>query len=547
MTTSEKSPSSEITTITTILESPNGTSSSHRQHPIRHVSDIIGDWGPTPRKIFWFLFTCYIVSPFYFGSMVFVNDDPDFECIDPRIVFSEDGSSPYKQCTFIDIEGNKQQCQSFTFNTTNSLQRRSLIDEFELVCHRKWLLSAIQSSAQIGIIAAALIFGFVSDNFGRLTALKISTFLEFFLAVAQAFSPNAWVYIICRIFTGFASYGRYMNGYVLLLEWVGPKYRGSAPIMLEFAWIIGDFGVPAVFYFVSDFRIIQGTAAFLLIFWTVPLFISFLPESPRWQMTHGKHEEARENILQAVKRKENEEKFDETAVLEKIEELRQVTEDELARERKENISGSVLSVFKFPSMVKLCLILFYSWITHSFISYATYFNMGSMQVNMYLTYLTLTASYLTSTIFLLLAMNRFSRKTLLMANIFAEVIGFTVMFATSFSSSSYVKIVRVASSFLGIAATWNSFNLLYIFSTELFPTQMRQSAMGMCSLVARIGGLLAPFVKELSWVTHVSVPIAIYGILAAINFVLICFVPKMDDKEMPDSFGEAKEDIEGKD
>src|SRR5205807_557373 len=110
---------------------------------------------------------------------------PDFECTDPRAFLFGNGSSPHKQCNFIDIEGNKEQCQSFTFNTTNSLQRRSFIDEFQLVCHRKRLWLAIQLSAGIGIIAAALIFGFVSDNYGRLTALKISISLEFFFAVAQ--------------------------------------------------------------------------------------------------------------------------------------------------------------------------------------------------------------------------------------------------------------------------------------------------------------------------------------------------------------------------
>ena len=39
--------------------------------------------------------------------------------------------------------------------------------------------------------------------------------------------------------------------------------------------------------------------------------------------------------------------------------------------------------------------------------------------------------------------------------------------------------------------------MIYVYSAELFPTVMRNSGMGLCSLCARIGGILAPYIADL--------------------------------------------------
>ena len=37
-----------------------------------------------------------------------------------------------------------------------------------------------------------------------------------------------------------------------------------------------------------------------------------------------------------------------------------------------------------------------------------------------------------------------------------------------------------------------SFAIIYLYTAELYPTQIRSTAVGMCSMMARIGGFAAP-------------------------------------------------------
>ena len=52
-------------------------------------------------------------------------------------------------------------------------------------------------------------------------------------------------------------------------------------------------------------------------------------------------------------------------------------------------------------------------------------------------------------------------------------------------------------SLIGKFAVSTAFALLYVYTSELFPTEARNKGMGISSVLARIGGMLAPFVSLL--------------------------------------------------
>jgi len=52
-------------------------------------------------------------------------------------------------------------------------------------------------------------------------------------------------------------------------------------------------------------------------------------------------------------------------------------------------------------------------------------------------------------------------------------------------------------SLIGKLAVSTSLALLYVYTSELFPTEVRNKGLGVSSVAARIGGVLAPFVTSL--------------------------------------------------
>lgn len=68
---------------------------------------------------------------------------------------------------------------------------------------------------------------------------------------------------------------------------------------------------------------------------------------------------------------------------------------------------------------------------------------------------------------------------------------------------------------------------------------------GTSSMAARLGAIIAPFVKELGEATHISVALAVFGLLCVANGYLVLKLPETKGKEIPDTLEQAEEEEEG--
>lgn len=87
--------------------------------------------------------------------------------------------------------------------------------QWDLVCGRSWLASFAQSCFMAGVILGAVIFARLSDDYGRLTVLRIAMPLEIVSALGLALSPSIYVFIFFKFIQGIGSNGRALTGYLL--------------------------------------------------------------------------------------------------------------------------------------------------------------------------------------------------------------------------------------------------------------------------------------------------------------------------------------------
>ncbi|XP_049951899.1 organic cation transporter protein-like, partial [Schistocerca serialis cubense] len=89
---------------------------------------------------------------------------------------------------------------------------------------------------------------------------------------------------------------------------------------------------------------------------------------------------------------------------------------------------------------------------------------------------------------------------------------------------------------LGITAAYGT---LYIFSTEQFPTVIRNVALGASSTCARVGGILAPFVNILAEYWR-PLPLVIFGALSLATQATALLLPETMNQNLPDTVAEGE-------
>jgi len=73
-----------------------------------------------------------------------------------------------------------------------------------------------------------------------------------------------------------------------------------------------------------------------------------------------------------------------------------------------------------------------------------------------------------------------------------------------------------------------TFTIVFLYASELYPTSIRNLAVGSCSTFARLGSTAAPYVVMLSQLPGVSVtfPMVIFGVLAVTAGLMILWLPE---------------------
>ncbi len=145
----------------------------------------------------------------------------------------------------------------------------------------------------IGMTLGALITGYVGDALGRRFTYQINLLIFGLASLAAAFVPSMGWLIVCRFVQGLGLGAEIVVGYSTLTEFVPPKTRGRWLAFMAFI-VVAGFPVTAVLSYLiiphwgwRPMFIIAGIGS--LIVWYLR---KRLPESPRWLESKDRTAEA---------------------------------------------------------------------------------------------------------------------------------------------------------------------------------------------------------------------------------------------------------------
>jgi len=162
--------------------------------------------------------------------------------------------------------------------------------------------AAFVSSTFLGMMLGSLVTGFLGDRYGRRFTYQANLAVFGLASLAAAFAPNMAVLIALRFIMGLGLGAENVVGYSTMTEFVPPAHRGrwlglvavfvvtGLPVSALAAWaLVPALGWRAMF-------VLGGVGALLV--WQAR---KSLPESPRWLESVGRRDEA-EALMTTIER-----------------------------------------------------------------------------------------------------------------------------------------------------------------------------------------------------------------------------------------------------
>ncbi|KAM6185122.1 solute carrier family 22 member 7 [Rhynchocyon petersi] len=395
----------------------------------------------------------------------------------------------------------------------------TIATEWDLVCERKGLNRAISTFFFAGVLVGAVAFGYLSDRFGRRRLLLVAYVSTLVLGLASAASISYTMFAITRTLTGTALAGFTIIVMPLELEWLDVQHRTVAGVLSSTFWSVGVTLLALVGYLIRDWR-------WLLLAVTLPCVpgifsLWWVPESARWLLTQGRVEEAHRYLHCCAKLN------------------RQPTgEDGLSREalvkvaagEQERRKPSYLDLFRTQRLRHISLCCMVVWFGVNFSYYGLSLNVSGLGLNVYQTQLLFGAVELPSKLLVYLSVRHAGRR-------FTQagaLLGTALALGARLLTSAEMGMWNTALEVIGKGFSEAAFTTAYLFTSELYPTVLRQTGMGLTALVGRLGGSLAPMAALLDGV-WLPLPKLTYGGIALLAACTALLLPETRQAQLPET------------
>ncbi|XP_014786502.1 organic cation transporter protein isoform X2 [Octopus bimaculoides] len=405
----------------------------------------------------------------------------------------------------------------------------TVVSEFDLVCGKKWLKSTLQSVYFVGYLIGSIIFGVLSDRFGRkLTFFMSNTFFAV-CGISKIFMPSSIAFMIFHCMQASGFMGISISTYALNLEFAPSRYRTPLSFVHMSMYTFTSMLLPAFAYAIPNWHYLELTVCLL------PLANCFLwnclLESPRWLIGRKRFRETKE-LLEKMMMKNN---LDHQEVF-------NVFWEDITKERKpvkrrwsSEKTYSFIDLFKTVQMATITINICFSWCVISMLYYGVTLNSVDMAGNRYVNFLLMILVEFPSHISAYYLFRFFDHRKPI--SFFMTFSGLNCIVSNFVAEGSFwFPLAMVILGKFGISAAFAS---IYLLSAEIFPTVVRGNGLGVASMFARFGSIFAPFILQLS--SYVRwLPLSVYGLLSVVAGLLLLCLPETKHRDLPQTFDDLK-------
>ncbi|KAH7726736.1 sugar transporter [Aphelenchoides avenae] len=432
------------------------------------------------------------------------------------------------------FEGNIAPCSNDTSLQTHCAEHshvyNKLRDDYFNYCTYMFLA---------GNFASALILSPLADWIGRLPVIAGSMAAMGVLGIGVAFSIQPgylWLFATLRFLQGCMYAGGTIFNWILVMEVVPTKVRGFVSQTMGLLWVVGYVALSPLAYAFCDAQYFFLTISLVTIAAALPVYL--IPdESIHFYLVKGKSEKVAKWLQRA-------EKWGGRPCAYPLD--RVLSQCELPKEKRASFWASAKAVFRdcyFCVLIFMCL---YVWFINTMIYYFLTVTISMVPGNVYIIHAVVglceIPSYILSPIFL----NKFGRRPTVMLSQIAAGLVMICLCAIPKSGEncgkpSYAEDLKYV--FCAVWALSKGFLMiayvsLFTYTSELLPSEIRGTFMGLASVIARLGPIVGIGVGYSS-ALYDMLPVVICGVLAITSGVCIYFFPETLGRDLPVTVADA--------
>ncbi|CAH2256570.1 solute carrier family 22 member 7 [Pelobates cultripes] len=395
--------------------------------------------------------------------------------------------------------------------------------QWDLICERKWLNSALATFFFIGVTMGAICIGYLSDRYGRRTMLLICYILSFVFGSLSAVSISYTMLAVCRTLCGMSLAGLSITTVALSVEWVDMRHRTFAEIITGMFWSVGSVSLALMAYLLRDWHWLLGAVTAPCLLGIISIW--WLPESARWLLANGKVEKAEAELARCAV--VNGQIYEKSSMNKRIQTL--------LEHRPPSGSPSYIDLFRTPALRKLSLCLALIWFGVASSYYGISLNITGFGLSMYLTHCLYGLIEFPAKLGIYVLMNwlgrRWTQVLVLMGT--AVCIGANMIIPMAFGS------LRSAVAIIGKGFSEASFTSIILYTAEIYPTIIRQNGIGYASFVGRLGVSVAPMIMLLEDVWLI-LPQTLFCCLAVTGGLVANLLPETQNVQLPETISDVE-------
>ncbi|MFL6930759.1 MAG: MFS transporter [Xanthobacteraceae bacterium] len=378
-----------------------------------------------------------------------------------------------------------------------------------------WKLSPQQiglliSAGFLGQLMGALVFGWVSERYGRITAMIWSVGIFAVMSLVCAFAWNYESLLVFRTLQGIGLGGEVPVAATYISELTKAKGRGRFVLLYELVFPVGLVGASLIGLWIVP----RFGWQYMFVLGAIPAILALLlqrlvPESPRWLAVHGRNEEAEAAISHM-------EREIEKATGKPLPPPGRVVATKLSRASWSDLFG--------PYYLRRTLVVWLIWFSAYLVNYGLAVWLPTLYRTVYhlpletsLRYGLITqAAGLVGTLVCAFAIDRVGRRPWFALSFAGAAVALIALGLHGADSAERVlAYITLAYFFV------STINLgVYLYTPELYPTRARALAVGTASAWLRLASMIGPTIVGMMLASGLGSVFVSFGIVAAVTALI---------------------------